>query len=171
MKTLPLTYVFLLVIGLFFAQCSASDNETWQEPTKGVITTVREVAPGDYKIADETVVPRVEDSRVIVQPLDAEEVTYTLDQVKLMQQVLPDTAQAARPFRSAGSGFFGYLILGRMMMGRTPSAGAYVDRQTYNKANTQTGSALRNSARTVSRPSTRARSNYGGSRSTRSVGG
>ena len=161
----------LLSAGLFFAQCSPTDNETWQEPTQGVVTTVKEVSPGEYKIADETTVPRVADSRVIVQNMDGEENSYTLEEVKMIQQIAPDTSEVNRPFRSAGSGFFGYLLLGRMMMGRTPSAGAYVNQAAYNRANNTTGSALRNSARTVSRPGGRSGSNYGGSRSTRSVGG
>lgn len=163
--------LLLIIAGLFFAQCSASDNETWQEPTQGVVTTVKEVSPGEYKIADETTVPRVADSRVIVQNLNGEENSYTLEEVKMIQEIAPDTSAVNRPFRSAGSGFFGYLLLGRMMMGRSPSAGAYVNQSAYNKANSTTGTSLRNSARTVSRPGGRSGSNYGGSRSTRSVGG
>lgn len=158
-----------LIGGLYFAQCSASDNETWQEPTQGVVTTVKEVSPGDYKIESEEPVSTVAESRVIVENMEGETTTYTLDQVKMIQQMVPDTAAVNRPFRSAGMGFFGYMMLGRMMT--RPSAGAYTSPQAHQQATSRTGSALTRTSRTVSRPGARSTGGYGGNRSTRSVGG
>ena len=162
----------LLVIGLFLAQCSASDNETWQEPTKGLVTTVKEVSEGEYKILSEETVPYVRDSRVIVENLDGETASYTLDEVKMIQQVTSDTSSVGRPFRSASHGYFGYLIMGRMMSGGSGiSSSAYVSPAAHQKASTGAGTTLRNSARSVSRPSGRSGSGFGGSRSSRSYGG
>ncbi|WP_116107148.1 hypothetical protein [Lewinella sp. IMCC34191] len=136
---------------------------TTNEPTQGVVTTVREVQPEEYKIADEQPVANVADSRVIVNRLTGTSDTFTLDEVKAIQQTEPDSSRTRRPFRSAGMGYWGFIMLNRM--GRTPSASAYTNQSAYQRATNTTGSSL---ART-----SRARSGFGRSSgsSTRSFGG
>ena len=146
--------------GLHFGLLRCS---TESEPTQGVITTVREVAGGDYKISDERPVSNVADSRVIVDRMSGTSDTFTLDEVKAIQQTEPDSSRVRRPFRSAGLGYWGFIMLNRM--GRTPPASAYTTQAAYQRATSNTGS-------TLSRTS-RARSGFGRSSgsSTRSFGG
>ncbi|MGB3801587.1 MAG: hypothetical protein WA952_17350 [Lewinella sp.] len=136
---------------------------TESEPTQGVITTVREVEPNEYKIADEQTVANVADSRVIVNGLAGTSDTFTLDQVKAIEETQPENSEARRPFRSAGLGFWGFIMLNRM--GRTPSASAYTNQAAYQRATNTTGSNLSRTSR--------ARSGFGrsGGSSTRSFGG
>ena len=144
--------------GLHFGLLRCS---TESEPTQGVVTTVREVAPEDYKIANERPVANVADSRVIVDRMSGTSDTFTLDEVKAIQQTESDTTRT-RPFRTAGLGYWGFIMLNRI--GRTPSASAYTNQAAYQRA-TNTGT-------TLSRTS-RARSGFGRSSgtSTRSFGG
>lgn len=162
----------LFGFGLFTACFSDSssggdwgdDAEAYEVPTQGLITTVAEVNPEEYKIASEEPVEYVADSRIIVNELDGSSDTFTLEEARLIEQTVPDTSRTRRPFRSAGLGYWGFLMLGRM--GARPSAGAYVNNAAYQQTTNTTGSQMQRTA-------TRARSGYGSGsgKSTRSFGG
>ncbi len=169
----------LVAAGLsgFFFSCfdnggDGSSDEGWDQPTTGVITTVREVAAGDFKIASEEPVPSVEDSRVIVQPMNGPVDTLTLAEAKAISESQDTTSgnqDHRRAVRRSSYGFFGYMMLGRMM-GGGPSRGAYVNGAAYSRATSTTGSTLRNTSRRVG--GSGRNSGFGsGSKSTRSFGG
>jgi hypothetical protein len=162
----------LLSIGLSFGLFSCGgepETEVWQVPTEGLITTVTEVENDEYRILSEDPIPQIEDSRIIVENMEGTRDTFTLDEAKLM--AADSTSTRSRPFRSAGMGFFGYLMIGRMMSGGVNS-GAYVNNGAYNRATNTAGSRMSNSTRSV----TRTKSGFGsktssGGKSTRSFGG
>ncbi|WP_020568613.1 hypothetical protein [Neolewinella persica] len=164
-KHLIFPALFSVGLGFFLFGCGLGD-ETIQVPTEGLITTVTEVSPDDYKIASEESVDLVEDSRIIVEKMSGARDTFTLEQAKLITQVSSDTSAVSRPFHRAGMGYFGFLMLGRMG-GHSVNSGAYVNNGAYNKASNTAGSRLTNSARST----TRSRSGFGGGKSTRSFGG
>ena len=160
----------LLSTGLAFSlfSCGGGDEtETVTVPTEGLITTVQEVAPDDFKIASEVPVANPADSRVIVDYYAAEvpNDTFTLDEAKIIAQVSGDSKEGQATQR-ARSGYFGFLWFGRMG-GFSPSAGAYVNNSAYSQASNTAGSRLNSTARTT----TRTRSGFGGGKSTRSFGG
>lgn len=153
-------------LGLGLLSCGGgSETETVVVPTQGLITTVTEVSEDNYKIASEVPVDRVEDSRIIVEEMSGERDTFTLEQAKLMEQIGDPDSTEGRPFRSAGLGYWGFLMLGRM--GGTPSMGAYASPAAHQQATNTAGSRMRSTARTT----TRTRSGFGAGRSTRSFGG
>ncbi|PPK87467.1 hypothetical protein CLV84_0408 [Neolewinella xylanilytica] len=152
--------LFVVAAGLHFGLLRCT---TESEPTQGVVTTVREVGPEEYKIASEQPVANVADSRVIVDRMSGSSDTFTLAEVKAIQQTEPDSSRTSRPFRSAALGYFGFMMLNRM--GRTPSASAYTNQAAYQRATSTTGGSLSRTSR--------ARSGFGrsGGTSTRSFGG
>ena len=158
---------FALGAGLLSCTTDTADGG-WEEPTTGVITTVREVNAGNFKIASEEPVPSVADSRIIIQPLDGQVDTLTLAEAKAISASQDTTTTRSRGVRSGGLGFFGYMMLGRMMGGGI-NRGAYVNGAAYNRANSTTGSTMRSSARRVGGASRN--TGFGSGRSTRSVGG
>jgi len=153
-------------LGLTLFSCGSGEpeTETWEVPTQGLITTVKEVSTDDYKIASEEPVSQIADSRIIVEDMAGMRDTFTLDQAKLMAS--DSTSASSRPFRSARMGFFGYLMLGRMM-GGGPRSSAYVNNNAYNRAGNTAGNSMRSSSRKV----TRTKSGFGAGKSTRSFGG
>lgn len=151
-------------LGLTMFSCG-SDTETVEVPTEGLITTVKEVSAGDYKIESEVPVGVVADSRIIVEDLAGDRDTFTLEQAKLISQVADPNSSEGRSMHSAGMGYFGFLMLGRM--GGTPSSGAYVNSGAYQSATNNAGSRMSSSAKTT----TRSKSGFGGGKSTRSFGG
>lgn len=166
-KHLLLPTLLSVGLGLGLLSCGSGDEyETVVVPTEGLITTVKEVNAGDFKIESEVPVDQLADSRIVVNTLKGSSDTFTLEEAQLIQQIMPDTARQNRPFRTAGLGFWGYMMLGRMG-GHTPSAGAYVNNDAYNRANNNAGSRLRSSGKSV----TRAKSGFGGGKSSRSFGG
>lgn len=149
-----------LSLGLF--RCGSDGvGQEGDEPTQGVITTVEEVAAGDFKIASEEVVPSPEDSRIIVNELSGASDTFTLAEARQIQETSSDTSRVRRPFRSAMLGYWGFMMLNRV--GSRPSAGAYTSNTAYQRATSQTGSSLTRTARS--------RSGFGSGSSTRSFGG
>ncbi|MFT4685845.1 MAG: hypothetical protein ACJATN_000997 [Neolewinella sp.] len=163
-KHLILSALLTVGLGLTTFSCG-SDSDTVEVPTEGLVTTVKEVSTGDFKIESEVPVSNIADSRVIVEDLGGNRDTFTLDEAKMVSQVADPDSRAGRPFRSAGMGYFGFLMLSRM--GRTPSAGAYINNGAHQSATSNAGSSMRNSARST----TRSKSGFGGGKSTRSFGG
>jgi hypothetical protein len=163
-KHLVLPVLLSAGLGLTMFSCG-SDTETVEVPTEGLITTVKEVSTDDFKIESEVPVSNIADSRIIVEDLAGERDTFTLDQAKLISQVADPDSREGRPFRSAGMGYFGFLMLSRM--GGTPGAGAYVNSGAHQSATNNAGSRMKSSARST----TRSKSGFGGGKSTRSFGG
>ena len=155
-----LLFLPILLLSLAFTACSSSGEEG-SEPTQGVITTVEEVSPDEYKIASEEVVPTPADSRIIVQDLNGSTETYTLDQAKRIEQTQPDSSRVRRPFRTAMMGYWGFVMLNRI--GSRPGAGAYKNSAAHQRATSNTGNSLNRTSR--------ARSGFGSGKSTRSFGG
>lgn len=151
-------------LGLSLFSCG-SDTETVQVPTEGLITTVKEVSTDNYKIASEVPVDQIADSRIIVEDLEGARDTFTLEEAKLMNQVTDPNSREGRPFRSAGMGYWGFLMLGRM--GGTPSSGAYVNSNAHQRATSSAGTRMSSSARST----TRSKSGFGSGKSSRSFGG
>jgi hypothetical protein len=105
--------------------CGSSEPEweavTVQEPTKGVVTRLKEKADGQYEIVEEKMVERPEDSRIIIQALDGTEKTLTLAEAKGLVQptdTVQNTQTQHRSHHGLGStiwyGAMGY-VMGRSM--------------------------------------------------------
>jgi hypothetical protein len=139
------------------------------ESTKGVVTTIKEVTPGEYKIDEERVIDNKDGSYVTVEKLDGSKDSTSLQSLK-------------DPERSRS--FFGTYMVSRLLMGSL--AGTYFNRnmssvsvdpanysnkQAYNNSQKLKGN-MANTARTrpVSVPSSGSKG-YGASRSFRSFGG
>jgi len=110
-------------------------------------------------------VANIADSRIIVENIEGMRDTFTLDEAKLISQVTDPNSSQGRPFRSAGMGYWGFLMLNRM--GGTPSAGAYTNGAAHQNATSKAGSRMKSSARST----TRTKSGFGSGKSTRSFGG
>lgn len=170
------TLLAVLIAGI--TSCS-SDSDTTDlketttknitESTKGVVTTIKEVAPGEYKIDDEKVIENKDGSYVTVEKLDGSKDSTSLQSLK-------------DPSHSRS--FFGTYAVSRLLMGSL--AGTYFNRnmssvsvnpsnysnsQAYNNSQKLKGN-MANTARTrpVSVPSSGSKG-YGASRSFRSFGG
>ncbi|WP_020536206.1 hypothetical protein [Lewinella cohaerens] len=152
---------------------SCGSNVEYQEeevPTQGLITTVQEVQPDEFKIEDEVPIPDTSQSLIIAKYLDGGIDTFTLTEARLMQSQ-GTSSQGSGIMRAASYGFFGYMIGRSMSRGFRPSASAYRDPNTYNRVNNSTGNTIRSTSQKVSRPSSGSRSGYGTSKSSRSYGG
>lgn len=172
--TNPLSYIKYAIygiIGLFviFNIFSDSDGEdyieqTIEDPTQGIRVELKEMEQDLYKITDEEILEKREDSQIIVAFMDNTVDTFSIEEVTLEEANDPRRSV----FRSvAMAGMFGY------MMGRPMSSGvsrsAYANQASYNKSSTSGTSQLRSTAskRTVKTPS----KGFGSGKSTRSYGG
>lgn len=140
-------------------------EQTVEDPTQGIIAHLQEVEKDLFKITDEKLIDKREESQIIATFMDNTVDTFSLDEVQL--------TEAGHPQRSmmrsvAMAGMFGY------MMGRPMSSGitrsAYADDKTFNKSNTSGKNQLKSTAsrKIVKTPS---KKGYGSSKSTRSYGG
>jgi hypothetical protein len=175
-KNLVRNLFFALIVASFgmAALSSCGSNVEYEEaevPTQGLITTVQEVQPDEFKIEDEVPVPDTSQSLIIAKYLDGGIDTFTLTEARLMQQQQNTSSRGSGIMRAASYGFFGYMIGRSMSRGFRPSATAYTDPNTYNRVNNSTGNTIRSTSQRVSRPSSGSRSGYGTSRSSRSYGG
>ncbi len=157
-------------LGLYTA-CSGGSteyvSETKLEPTQGLVTTVEEVRKDAFKIADETIVDKKEDSRIIAQYLDGEVDTFTLDQVKLMEK-------NGSPRMSGMSGILMGGAMGYLMgksMSKPLNSSAYKNNAAFNKSTGSTQKMAQTAKKTTTRRPARAKSNFGSRSSTRSFGG
>jgi len=166
--------LFTMAGGLaLYTSCSSGGteyvSETVLEPTQGLITKVEEVKKDAFKIADETVVEKKEDSRIIAKYLDGEVDTFTVEQVKLMQK---DGSSGPRMSGMSGilmGGAMGYLM--GKSMSRPLNSNAYKNTSAFNKSTGTTQTMAQTAKKTVRNRPARAKSNFGSSRSTRSFGG
>ncbi len=171
-----LKYGLYAIVGIYFissffrgsddsAQGADYIEQTLEDPTQGIIAQIKEVDADLFKITDEEIIDKREDSRIIATFLDNTVDTFTLDEIRLEETGNPRRSM----MRSiAYAGMFGY------MMGRPMSSGisrsAYADDKTFNKSNTKGTSQLKSTAsrRTVRTP---AKKGFGSGKSTRSYGG
>lgn len=152
-------------LALLSAGCVPEQSR--QVPSQGLVTTLREVEPDQYKIEDEVVVADTAESRIIAKHLDGQIDTFSLAEARQAEQQ-GYQHQHGGLFRMASYGLMGYM-LGRSM-GAGPMSSAYINNQTYNRVNSTAGNNLRQSA-TRSRTSSGTRTGFGGGRSSRSFGG
>jgi len=177
------TYCITCALAATFASCGGAERVD-ETPETGIVTTVREVSDGEFKIEDEQMVEDKSASAIIAKYADNTTDTIPLSEAKRMMQ---DTtaAQASQDtthnrhhhyrrrtslLSIAAYGYMGYM-LGRNRSSFQPRSSAYMNQSTYQRVNNTTGTRFRNatSRSTTSRP--KGKSGYGGSRSTRSYGG
>lgn len=164
-----LALAILCTLSFTLYNCGGSNTEEVEIPTQGLITTVVEIEPEQYKIEDEQTIPDTSQSLIIAKYLDGGIDTFTLAEARLVTESGYTGARSGL-FTAAGYGLFGYM-LGRSMTSFRPGASAYVDPQTHSRVNNTAGNSVRSSAARVSRPSAGSRSGYGSGRSSRSYGG
>ncbi len=148
------------------------------EFTEGVQTEVVEVAPDEWRIADEQVVPDTSDSRVIAKGLDGVVDTFALAELNADAAVPASDSTSYRRQHRSGlfTGILLYGLIGNRMGGYrngfSPRASAYVTPQAYNRVQNGAGSRLNRTGRqrSVARPGSGSRG-FGGGRSGRSFGG
>ena len=69
-----------------FIACGPSyDTKEVLDPTKGVITEVKEIETDLFRITNETIVDSIKDSRIIAEYLDGMRDTFTLDEARLVE--------------------------------------------------------------------------------------
>lgn len=162
-------YVFSLITILSSCKSEGADyvDTVVEEPTQGVLAEIEEVKQDIFKIVDEEVIDKREDSRIVANFMDGTRDTFTLDEISLTQQ--SDSRGSA--IRSiAMGGMLGYMM-GRGL-GSPLSRSAYKSDAAFNKSSTSGSSAMRSTAtrKTVRTPKP-AGSGYGKSKSSRSYGG
>lgn len=165
-------FATLLVFASFFYSCNSEPEyieETVATPTEGMITTVKEMEKDLFKIEDEQVTPKPEDSRIIANYMDGRRDTFTLQEAQLVDAENGSSSTGGGLMRAAGFGLMGYM-LGRSMS-RRPQASAYVDQKTYNRVSNGAGARVQNSAKRTTTRRPAGKSGFGGGKSTRSVGG
>ncbi len=186
-QTAVRTALCLLLGVALFTGCGDSSQPAALNPSEGLITTVREVQPNDWRIADEQIVADTNDSRIIAEHISGRIDTFTLAEARAAQSLSEPTDTTSGnssngyhgrhyygggyPFFSIASwGLMGYYMGRSMGGGFSPRASAYVDPQTYNRVTSTAGTRLRSTAVRRSAP-TGGRSGFGSGRSTRSFGG
>ena len=179
-----IVFGLIAAAALAFNFCGSNNSEeyTTEEvvtPTQGLITTVKEVEPNQFKIEDEQTAISPEASRIIAKYMDNTTDTFTLEEARVaVSDTTGNTTHHRRSsvFRMASYGLMGYMM-GRSMGSYRPSSSAYVDQNTYNRVSNNAGQSLNRTATrtTVSRPKSGFGSSRSGSssstRSTRSYGG
>lgn len=150
------------------------EEVTEYSPTEGLITTVDEVQAEVFKISDEEVIPKKEDSRIIAKYMNGAVDTFTLEEVALVDTTITDRNDNRYQRRFMRSVIFGG-AMGYMMgrsMSRPLSRGSYRSDAAYNKSNSGARTRMRSTAssRTVRKPVAR-KSGFGSRKSTRSYGG
>lgn len=158
-----------MLAGALFSACGGG-NEEVELPTKGLITTVKEVEPEQFKIEDEVTIEDTSASLIVAKYLDGKIDTFTLQEARLVQQhgsSYGHGSMVGPVIMAASAGYLGYMM-GRRMSAGAPPAGAYTNPQTHSRIVNSTGSTLKSTSARVSRP----RSGFGGGSSARrSTGG
>ena len=158
-----------LVSSFFGGSDEGSDyiEETLEEPTQGIKLELKETEKDLFKITDEEILDKREDSQVIANYMDETSDTFTLDEIKVMNASNP---QGSLLRTAAYAGLFGYMM-GRPM-GSGVNRSAYANDKAYSKSSTAGRSQLRSTARkTKVRRPTASKKGYGGGKSTKSYGG
>lgn len=166
-----------IVVSISLSSCGTSEPQYVEEQqivamNNGVVTEVEEVSEDLFKIANETVVDKVEDSRIIAQYLDGARDTFTLEEAKLVDA--NDNSEGGRRRSMIGSvvqgGLIGY-FMGRSLSS-SPNPRAYKNSQAYSSATAGNSKMKSNATSTTVRKPVRSKSGFGkSSGSTRSYGG
>lgn len=175
---------FCGALALSFALTACGGAERVDQ-NAGIVTTVREVSEGEFKIEDEQMVETKSASAIIAKYADNTTDTIPLSEMERMMsdstlaQASQDTThnrhhhyrRRSSMFSIVSYGMMGYM-LGRSRSNFSPRPSAYMNQSTYQRVSNTTGTRFRNatSRTTSSRPS-KGKSGYGRSRSTRSYGG
>ncbi len=172
-KKILLSRLSFLTAFTFFLLTACGGSETVTEevvlPTEGLITVLQEVEKDLFKIEDEQTIADTSQSLVVAKYMDAKVDTFTLAEIRLMQQSQVGGAHGGI-WTAASYGLMGY-FMGRSMASR-PRASAYTDPKTHQRVNQQAGNKMQQTAArtTRTRPAS-GKSGFGGGRSTRSSGG
>lgn len=162
---------FLLAF-TFFLLTACGGTETVTEevalPTEGLITVLQEVEKDLFKIEDEQTIPDTSQSLVIAKYMDAGVDTFTLAEVRLMQERQVGGAHGGIA-TAASYGLMGY-FMGRSMASR-PRASAYTDPKAHQRAQQAGNKMQKTAARTTRTRPASGKSGFGSGRSTRSSGG
>lgn len=151
----------IISAALFMASCGGNvERVPVIAFTEGVETEVEEIAPNDWRIADERVVPDSNASRVIARGLDGMVDTFSLAEVQSKGTLAgtEDSTTQSRYHRRRGfSTILLYGLIGNRMgaynRGISPKASAYKDAGTYNRVQNSAGARLNSSGRrTMSGP-------------------
>ncbi len=171
-KTIKNTALAVVVAGtMSLYSCGGGEqeyvSETKVELTQGLVTTIEEVEKDKFKIADETVVEKKEDARIIAQYLDGQRDTFTLDEARLIEADSPRGSSMRGAFLGGVMGYY----FGRSLSSPINSS-SYKNNAAYQKSQTKTASSLKSTAsRTTVRKPVNSTKGYGSGRSTRSYGG
>lgn len=154
-------------------------DQLFADVNQGVVTELREVAPGEWRIADERVVGDSTASRVIAAGLDGTTDTFALDEIGDAGALAAADSTDQRRYRRRATflpilfyGFFGSRFGRRYgYAGAGPRPGAYVNAGAYDRVRSTAGQQLRTARPGGSARPTTSRTGYGSGRSTRSFGG
>lgn len=191
-KHIGISGAFIMALGgagVLFTGCNKGGNQeeeySYEEVsyTKGVISHIKEVKPGEFQITDEESVP-ASDAKAIVSYLDGHTDTLSVETSKAL--IDKEIANSGTQYHSSGLssmllyGGMGYMLGSMMGNNRIAqqraaypnNAGFYGSPAAYNKAQAaqQDVSASR-SVRTVKSRPTNSRSGFMGARGSRSSGG
>lgn len=163
-------YAFIAIFVLISVFRGGDDGddyveETLEDPTQGIIAKINEVEENLFRITDEDIIDKREDSQIIATFLDSSVDTFSLEEITLTEANNPQRSM----LRSvAMMGMIGYMAGRPMGSGVTRSA--YANDKAFNKSNTTGRNQLRSTAsrKIVKSP---AKKGYGTSKSTRSYGG
>ncbi len=143
-------------------------EETLEEPTQGIKVELQEEKKDLFKITNEELLEKREDSQIIATYLDNTKDTFSIDEVRISDANDPRRSMIRT---AAFAGLLAY-SMGRRPMSSGVSRAAYANDNAYNKSNTSGRSSLRSTAkRTSVRKPSSSSSRYGGSRSSKSYGG
>ncbi len=158
-RSVALVALGMLILGIAFGGCQTAPEQPSVDElfTEGIVTEVQEVAPGEWKISDERVVPDSNASEVIARGLDGRTDTFGLAEWRSGETAVAatdSTSLARQERRSSISplllyGLFAYRM-GGFSSGFRPNPGAYVNQSAYNRV--QSGAGQRVSTAVNRRP-------------------
>jgi hypothetical protein len=126
-RTLRRGSLYLAMAAALAAAGCGSNEPQWesvevQEPTKGVVSIVREKADGSYEVVSEQIVESKDSSRVIIERADGTTQELTLDMARTLVTA-QDTVAHKQPGSHGSHGMGGLLWYSAMgyMMGRNMS--------------------------------------------------
>lgn len=172
LNTNLLSKSFLFLAILFVLQSCGGDGkdyveQTVEDPTQGIIAEIQEVKTDIFKITNEEIIDKRDDSRIIATFMDGKIDTFTLDEIKLTEHTDPRRSM----MRSVALGGMMGFMMGRGMGGGL-NRSSYANDKAFNKAGSST-TKLRSTAtrKTVRSPKPKSSSGFGKSKSTKSFGG
>ena len=170
----PLLIIVLsMCFSMSFQSCGGSSSggdyveQTVDDPTQGIIAHIKEFEQNLFRITDEELIDKREDSRIIATFMDGQIDTFTLEEIQLVEANDPRRSSLRN---SALGGMMGYMM-GRGMSG-TLNRNAYADTKAFDKSSSSTNQMRSTATRkTIRTPRTSSSSGFGKSSSTRSFGG